>query len=555
LDIVTVLGFAVPVAVYIWFLHHYSLNVVDADQWSDVNLIAASYRGHLTLAALWAQHNENRILFPNLIMLAMSRLDAFNVSAEEYLSAVFLVAAVAFIIAAHKRRSPAPLIAYCPVVILMFSVVQAENILWGFQMAWYLVLVSLAAVLYVLDRPTLPVVSLVGAMVLAVVGSYSSFQGLLIWIAGLLLLFYRRRPAPLMGAWVAAGVLTTVLYFDNFNRNAVASYLTAIHIPLSRSIRFYFESLGDVLGVPLRSYGVGAELVTAVGCVIFALALYTLWSGGRRRDPRSAAPVGMALTVFGLLFAFSTTYGRAWGGPAAASASRYTTYDLLVLVGAYLTYIATPRRADRPRGPSRTLSRLVGSVFGCLIVLVAVFGLVNGVRWARSSDRLLQAAVTVDIDRVPGPLVPRFLEPALTTGQLRQDAQVLAAHGLSLYSDPQAVARYRKLAAIDTKEGLFDYTPPPPARVELPANGSVLSGTTLLVAGAARDLHAVRVDIVLSGGAAGQHVLVAKDMVLGWIVHWNTSTVPNGAYRLTSIVASRSGAITESAPILVTVRN
>ena len=77
-------------------------------------------------------------------------------------------------------------------------------------------------------------------------------------------------------------MLTTALYFHNFNsHDAVAPYLTPIHLPI-KAVRFYFESLGDVLGVPLTSYGVGADLITAVGCVIFAVALYTLWSSGRR---------------------------------------------------------------------------------------------------------------------------------------------------------------------------------------------------------------------------------------------------------------------------------
>jgi hypothetical protein len=76
---------------------------VHADQWSDVDLIRASYSGHLSLAALWAQHNENRMLFPDLLAVAMSRLDAFNVSGEEYLSALLLIAAVALIIARSAR--------------------------------------------------------------------------------------------------------------------------------------------------------------------------------------------------------------------------------------------------------------------------------------------------------------------------------------------------------------------------------------------------------------------------------------------------------------------
>ena len=556
----TALGFGIPVAIYLWFLHHYSLNVVRSDQWADVTLISKSYNGQLTLSALWTQHADNRILFPNLIVLAMSRIDAFNISGEEYISASFLFAAIALIIVTHKSRSPdRPWIAYCPVAIVMASVVQAENILWGFQLAWYLVLVLLAGVIFILDRPSLSKLGSIGAVILAVIGSYSSVQGLFIWIAGLLLLFYRRRPTPLIAAWVAAGTLTTALYFYNLNIQAgVPSYLTAIHLP-RQAVRFYFESIGDVLGVPLRSYGVGADLVTGVGIVIVALALFTLWFGHRYREAQSAAPVGMALTVFGLLFALSTTWGRTYGGLPAASASRYTTYDLLILVGAYLTFLALPRSAisTHNSSSSRITTRTVAATLGCLIILVAVFGFVNGIRWARTSNRnqILQAAVTVDIDHIPGNLVKTFLlELETPASQLRLDAHILAAHGLSLYSDPQAVARYRSIAATLTKEGAFRYKPPPPTEVELPATGAVLSGKTLLIASAGKGLYPVRVDFVLSRGTVRQKIIATKLEILGWTARWNTSSVPNGSYLLQSVVDTRSGVIA-SHPIVVNVRN
>lgn len=53
-----------PIAVYLWYLHHYDLNVVYGDQWDTISLIGLSYKGNLTLSALWAEHNENRIFFP-----------------------------------------------------------------------------------------------------------------------------------------------------------------------------------------------------------------------------------------------------------------------------------------------------------------------------------------------------------------------------------------------------------------------------------------------------------------------------------------------------------
>ena len=551
------MGFGVPTAVYIWFLHHYTLNVVRADQWSDVTLISKSYDGHLTLSALWAQHVDNRVFFPNLLVLAMSRTDAFNISVEEYISAIFLFVAIALIISAHKRRAPDRLwIAYCPVAILMTSVVQAQNIVWGFQLAWYLVLVTLAGVIFVLDRPSLSNLGTAGAMVLAVVGSYSSFQGLYIWVAGLLLLFYRRRPARLLAAWIAGAILATALYMYRFNMQAgVSSSLTAIHLP-RQAVRFYFESIGDVLGVPLTSNDIGADLVTGIGFVIVIVALFTLWSGARCRHVQGAAPVGMALTVFGLLFAFSTTWGRTWAGPPAASASRYTTNDLLILVGTYLTFIALPRRAVPTHRWSRAAPRIVATTLGCVITLVAVFGLVNGVRWVRSSEptQIREAVVTVDIEHIPDPLVSTLLfEPLTPASVLRADTRVLASHGLSLFSDPQAVARYRSMAETLTKEGAF-HEKPLATSVEIPTTGSVLSGRTLLLARAASDLHPMKVDFYLTGDMIRPKFITAKLEMLGWTVHWKSSGVPNGTYQLRTLVETHSRLIA-SQPIVFTVRN
>jgi hypothetical protein len=197
----------------------------------------------------------------------------------------------------------------------------------------------------------------------------------------------------------------------------------------------------------------------------------------------------------------------------------------------------------------------VGAVLGCVIIFVAVFGLVNGIRWTRSSDSLVEAAVTVDIDHIAGPLVPIYLEEAVPPGQLRDDAHVLAAHGLSLYSDPQAVARYRHAAALYTQEGLFTYKPPPPTRIEMPTNGSILSGTSLLITTAIQNLHPARVTFVLSGGAIPQRVIATKQTDSGWAVRWKTSSVPNGVYFLQSVVDTTSGKTISNHRIVVFVRN
>ena len=182
---VTALGFAVPVVAYFWLIHHYAVNMIWDDQWSDIGLISHSYSHTLDLSTLWRQHNENRILFPNLIVLLLAQTTHFNIVIEEYLSGLMLVAATGFFIVAHRRRTPGqPWIYYCPVAVLMLSFAQVTDTLWGFQMAWYLVMLMLALALFLLDRLKFSWIVLTWAIAAAVIGSFSSLQGLLIWPAG-----------------------------------------------------------------------------------------------------------------------------------------------------------------------------------------------------------------------------------------------------------------------------------------------------------------------------------------------------------------------------------
>jgi hypothetical protein len=556
--VVTGLGFAVPAAVYAWFVHAYTLNAVYWDQWRDVSLIEASYDGRLSFATLWAQHNENRMLFPNLLVLAMSRLDSFNVSFEEYLSALLLLASVALIIRTHQRRSPdRPLLAYCPVAILMLSAVQAQNTLWGFQFAWYLVLVTLCGALCLLDRRALTWPALTAAAILAIVGSFSSLQGLLIWIAGLILLLYRSRRPVMIILWTALAVVTSLVYFHDYQ--GTPSYASPEHVP-GRAILFFFESIGDVIGVPLTTTGVGASAVAAFGGAIVVLALYCVWSSGRRRDSEGGAPLGIALVVVGLAFALMTTYGRAVGGPQAASASRYTTFDLLIPVGAYLIYIGDlrgSRNSVLPHGASR----VVGVLLGVVIALVAVMGLVNGVRWARAynQDLSFDAVIMADGNRIPGPILPKQLYAAESESQLRQGIDLLATRKLTFFADPETVRGYRRQAAILTRAGVFRSTPPPPlapTQIVVPKTDSVLQGRVLLAATAAPDLDPIKVTFALTGDGGGQQIVAkGRKTPLGWVAFWRTTDHQNGSFALTSVVTSAAGVVTQSQPISITIRN
>ena len=209
---------ALPAVALLWFIHRYAVNMIFADQWHDIHIIALSHSGTLTLGDLWAQHGENRVFVPDLLVLALAHTTHFNVVYEDYGSGILLIATAALLILAHRRRSPStPWIYYFPVVIVLLSLNQGTMTLWGFAVSWYLEIFALAAALFLLDRVALGWLGLAGAIAVTIAGAFSSLEGLLIWPVGLLLLYHRRRGRAMILAWITAAVVTTGLYMFHFD--------------------------------------------------------------------------------------------------------------------------------------------------------------------------------------------------------------------------------------------------------------------------------------------------------------------------------------------------
>ena len=445
-NLLTILGFGLPVLGYLLMLRGYSVNIVIGDQWDDVVVIGHSYSHLFDWSSLWAQHNENRIFFPNLIVLLLAYTTGFNIQVEEYLSFVMLTGATALLIWSHKRKcNGVPWLYYCPIAILMFSVVQYENALWGFQMAWYLVLLCLAATLALLDRAEETRLSFAVAITIAVIGSYSSLQGLLIWPAGLIILWLRGRSRSSVGIWVLAAALTTALYFYNFNSNTATPDHNFIWQHPMTSITFFLFTVGDIVGVHIPFHGPVNYAVVLFGLVVLLVAILALIVGFRSRVPGDGRPIGMALIVVGLGFAAIVTAGRVALGYWVASGSRYTTFDLLIIVGIYLTLLSRPSRQARAKSVNLRRFDRTGPIIvrWCLVPVIIVqmaLGLYNGLEQAASNHRYQLQAVEVlrTIDQQADSTVSYYLYLFKPADFIRREARVLKEHHLSSFAGDNA---------------------------------------------------------------------------------------------------------------------
>lgn len=583
LGAVTVLGFALPVLAYLGFVHRYAVNMIWLDQWDDISLISHAYSHTLGLSTLWGQHTQDRIFFPNLVVVAIAYTTHLNVIVEEYLSALMLIASTALLIVAHHRRTPTrPWLFYCPVAIVMLSFVQFRDTLWGFQLAWYVTVLALGVALCLLDSVSPNGWFFVAAVAAGVVGSFSSLEGLLIWPVGLVLLLVRGRQIALVMAWILAALVSGGLYFYNFNFSQSTASKSALTHPVQAAETFFFN-VGNVMEVSRT--GLGSYASYLIGLALFLLSIYVIVAYGLRRNRSDGSPIGVALVVFGLLFTVLVTLGRSSYGQALDS--RYALFDNLIPVGCYLAIFEPPtlRLRAAPVDKARTILyrdnrfarvfglpterspgrrwdqnlRFVGrGVLIVAVVLLAVVGTSNGIKGAAAwhQKELSAVDVTVNMDSAPNSLVksavffahpgrvlPQVTTPMAVVSFIRTEDAVAQRHHLSLF-DTSAVDRFSRV-------GL----PRETTVVAIP-NGSTLSGTQKLGAIASSRTRITTVHFTLTGGQLVSHIIaVAVPVDHGWLADWNSADVPNGQYVLHSVASGASGQVTNSKGITVVINN
>ena len=337
------------------------------DEWELADLVYKMHLGTLHIADLWAQHNEHRMLFPNLIVLALARFGGWHPDREQFVSLSILVLTQIGVVALMRRTDRSTIGAFAALAasVLLFGLWQWENLGWGFQTAWFLCNACVVGTVVLLARPQRRVLHVVLALALAVIASFSSSQGLVVWAAGAAaLLLSGRRGARVLLVWIPAGIVSYGVYrygmfaVDDGHLNIATHPLAAVRYILA------------YCGAPLARWS-GARASMIAGFMgLLALAFFFI---SDVRSPlrlhRLARNAGWyALASYPVLCAIATSAGRAGFGVEQGLASRYTS------IGGLLWISIVGLVASRGHGREATMSRaqlqslaLAAVCFGFLI--------------------------------------------------------------------------------------------------------------------------------------------------------------------------------------------
>ena len=348
----------VPLAFLIWVVVQYAVAVPYWDQWELVPLLEKTYHGELTFHDLWAQHNEHRIIFPQLIMLLLARLTRWNIHYE--LAVNIILALGIFAVFIHQVKITGRKLGFAglpwaipAISLIVFSVSQYQNWLWGWQIQMFLNLLAVAGGIVLLANDTFRWWKFAAAALLGIVATYSFANGILLWPIGLLLLLLvptgaGKRKAATAG-WILIGTLTLGAYFYHYQKPENHPPLSLIFkIPAEYAV-YVFKYLGTIcaqgLGVDISAEGAFAFIFGLAGTIA------TGWAGGTLLRKKIADP-GTLLPYFGLVLysvgsALVTGVGRLGFGTNQALASRYCTMVVPLWVSLVVFLILLRTGGDR----------------------------------------------------------------------------------------------------------------------------------------------------------------------------------------------------------------
>jgi uncharacterized membrane protein len=328
-----------PVVFIIFAVLHFSVHAPFWDQWEMVPMFQHHDAGTLSFNDFWMQHNEHRILFPNIVLYVLAQITHWDPYYEVVISLIFALATTALVVLMLRltfsgRKYTLPILTILATW-LVLSPIQSDNWIWGWQAEWFMSVLGVVGAIFFLTKPKLGTKTLIAAAIAATLATYSLGNGSVVWILGFILLLLLKTTWKQRAIWAGLGTVEIALYYFNFvNPPYEPSKGLFLHEPFNFA-RYVFIYLGRPLAFDFHvAQPIGIALV-----MIFATCVGYLWKTKRAEFKKLLPWFGLGL--YGLAGATITAISRMGFGLEQAYSARYTTISLFFTLSTVVFAVVT----------------------------------------------------------------------------------------------------------------------------------------------------------------------------------------------------------------------
>jgi hypothetical protein len=343
------------------------------DSWRSVQFVAQLL--HFDLRHFWVQHNEHRIVFPEMVYA----LDYIFFKGGQLLpiwsNIACQVAQLALLwwLLWQMQDLPLPfrLTLGFGCSLLMTSAMQVQGILGTFELQWYLsqLAAALAFVFLARSARTGRWAGLAMSIAAAVVATYSTGNGMALWPVLLAMAVLLRLPKPRIACAAIAGTLSIAAYFVGY------TFVSQGRSAILLAHPFYaIWFMGVFLGTPVSYFSARLAGVAGLAGLLLVVSAVAI-AVRQRRTPGPTLVVTAGVCLYIAASALTIAYGRmdpADPAVGAALAARYVSLPLTYCANLAVVLGWLIVQLPRGRQIAPLLPLHMGAAALALVVLIAV---------------------------------------------------------------------------------------------------------------------------------------------------------------------------------------
>lgn len=540
-----------------WLVYRYGVDSPWGDEWDSTRLLLEKMEaGTLGLTDFFAFHNEHRIFFPRVLTFALAKLTHWNVRAE--LLMIWILVCVCSLNlwrvaqVTGWRNSRAHHWLLLGTNILLFSPLQWENLLWGFQIGFILPLATMTACLWVAPSLRRPF-DFLATMVLCLISTFSIASGFASWFLTAPLLLRWNGKTPARGemiwrlVWASVGIVSIYFCFRGFVRPAAhPSPMEAITHPF-QAAGFALAYLGNPFGSGPAAFEPAsvAQIAGAALVIVLLVSVVYLWRCRSDRSLLADSLPWLSLTSIALVNATLTTFGRLGFGINGAMRSRYVSFAIMLPIG-LLFLVSLILRHWHERSPVNVyrVRVTIGFVsFGIAFTLLFLSRTIHSVSWAAlQHERLTGKAALLFVEVLDEPeTLVRYVHWSHWT--LKDWTGNLDRSG---YLQPRLVRsnRVREIASDSDEEAMGEIN-----RFVRASNGELTISGWAVLSGKHRIADSVlltydnsqgepilfaRVDVMYSRADVSERLHDKAYDGCGWMRSWKLEVLPPNVHRVSA---------------------
>ena len=333
-----------PIMVTLLIFRRNWTSVPYEDDWYTPGAQIISFlQGNLQFADLFRQHNESRLLFPNLCNLLLVAVTGRWDSKDTIVLTFGLACVGSFLLLILLLRTTtlpllARLWAWSVLNAVLFCPAEYENFLWGIFFVSLTPGVALLAATLVNLSDLRFVWKVIINSILAFVATYSFANGMLLWLLAVPLRVVRQSAGTKSNTrnsigWYAVyllfGLVAVTLYFRNFTHPAQLPHFTTSISSAVSLLHFLLLWLGNVFA-PTKAE---ALFCGSVSLAAFAVLTVVAIKTARRQGQFWRFYPWLTIAGYSLISGAIVAFGRLGLGLGTAFASRYSVVSVFFYIG------------------------------------------------------------------------------------------------------------------------------------------------------------------------------------------------------------------------------